>query len=690
MSAEDEANILESLSPDEREAALRIMQQADLDGPEKVLGPILGMEYERDVVPVRQWLEDDYHMGEMGKSLYPKLKDDFVSLFEGESHEVILSGSIGWGKTHFAKLATVRSIYELSCLREPQRSMGLSPDSLISLVAISVKVDIAKRSILDSIAQMMVLSPYFMREFRPSVTQEKIKFPKGIDLAPAAATNNNVLSLNTFGGILDESAFLGGMTEQQKKDMRRFGFVDRSEVLYTLLLRRMRSRYLQRGGKLPGKLFLVSSKRTTNDFIERRIRAARQESGVFIREYNKWDVKPDAFGAKRFWVMVGNEQHHSRILSDKDDPAQYRQLEGVQLHQVPEDLRASFESDLDSAIRDDLGVSTVAISPFIGRREKIEDALEQGRAHPFSAMEWEAGSIATFHWSYLVRRNPESGENEPVCCPRAARHAHIDGSLSGDATGIAVAHVHGFKDMERADRSSGDTFIERAPIVKVDFCLRIVPPPGDEIILSDVRVLIYDLAKHGMHVLYVSMDAWQSAEALQQLRQNGYRSEVVSVDRTTVPYELLKAALYEDRLLLYPYPPLQDELRRLEHDRRRGKIDHPSNGSKDVSDAVAACVYTLSSSDAAIRANLPSEALGPSLGISLDPGSPLATGDMVEGADGEMHAAEDWENDFRMDGGFGLPSTGSSGAAVTAPAWLLAGKGRVPTLPLQKGSRQIP
>lgn len=1424
-SPEDDAAILEGLAPDEREAILRIMQQADLQGPEKVLGPVLGMEFEREVVPVRQWLEDDYHMGELGKSLYPKLKDDIVALFDGEFHEVLLSGSIGWGKcvagdtevydvgegrrrradeggrfivaakgadhriggfaaearpsgrkecvrlvlaggqqitlskdhrvftangdwveagrllvgdlvatprrlppprkvlrvsddevklvaylladggcsgstvsftnaepkilsefaalvrsvgdyskyrvptgwahkgvgvtkkktqhagratellargvkwlvqerglgelskdkrlpaefyglsdkqialflnrfwacdgsvytgspakvevclasegliddvrfmllrlgvlsrkyekekfyrdvdgeayrfrawslvvsgsgpiraflemvrpvlgkekacaemlrwarrtppntnvdvvpigraaakavsqehggrhhlaapggqllsrakferwvrsvgyrgsqawlasndlmwdrvksiedagvlsvydlsvprvenfvangivvhnTHFAKLALIRSIYELSCLRDPQRSMGMSPDSLISLVAISVKVDIAKRTILEPIAQMMAISPYFMREFRPNVTKENIRFPKGIDLAPAAATNNNVLGLSVFGGILDESAFLGGMTEQQKKDMRRFGFVDRSEVLYTLLLRRMRSRYLQRGGRLPGKLFLVSSKRTTNDFIERRIRDARREGGTFIREYTRWDVKPDAFGAKRFWVLVGNEQHHSRILSDKDDPAQYSHLEGVQIHQVPEDLRQSFEKDLDSAIRDDLGVSTVAISPFIGRREKIEDALEQGRVHPFSALEWEAGSVATFRWQYLVRRNPESGENEPLCCPRAARHAHIDGSLTGDATGLAVAHVHGFKDMERAERATGSTFIERAPVVKVDFCLRVVPPPGDEIILSDVRVLVYDLAKHGMRVLYVSMDAWQSAEALQQLRQNGYRAEVVSVDRTTVPYELLKAALYEDRLLLYPYPPLQDELRRLEHDRRRGKVDHPSAGcfsgdtriplldgsiptiaelagkeawvysalpngtivpgkargrltkhvtemvdvvldsgaverctpehlwmlrdgtykearalrsgidrlmpitrvwpvdggyervsdrngrrtpthrmvwaffngpvseghyihhrdhektnnlpenlvaelvehhsrhhtalrhtndpawreklyaglkrfneseegrrkhaeamrrtalsrsvedfkrsaklrqafrsdvdlptleaaksdseatnanavarilgcgrnvvvrvlrenghasweafakaetgvnhkvravipvhlsepvpvydlevdrfsnfalssgvfvhnSKDISDAVAACVYTLSSSDAAVRANLPAEAMGPSLGMSVDPGSSADLGDMVEGADGQLHPAEDWENDFRADGGFGLPSTGSSGGAIVAPPWMLSGKGRVPTLPVQKGSRQVP
>jgi len=106
---------------------------------------------------------------------------------------------------------------------------------------------------------------------------------------------------------------------------------------------------------------------------------------------------------------------------------------------------------------------------------------------------------------------------------------------------------------------------------------------------------------------------------------------------------------------------------------------------------VAACVYTLSSSDAAVRANLPTEAFGPSLGFSVDPNSPAATGDFVEGPDGQMLPVEDWDGDFRADGGgFGLPATGSSNGAIVAPPWLSAGKGRVVTLPVQKGARQVP
>jgi hypothetical protein len=44
---------------------------------------------------------------------------------------------------------------------------------------------------------------------------------------------------------------------------------------------------------------------------------------------------------------------------------------------------------------------------------------------------------------------------------------------------------------------------------------------------------------------------------------------------------------------MYPYPTAMKELRQLEHDRAKGKIDHPEKGSKDISDAMAGVAYIL-------------------------------------------------------------------------------------------------
>jgi hypothetical protein len=57
---------------------------------------------------------------------------------------------------------------------------------------------------------------------------------------------------------------------------------------------------------------------------------------------------------------------------------------------------------------------------------------------------------------------------------------------------------------------------------------------------------------------------------------------------------MLKAAIYEGRLELYRYEPVLEELRALEYDRERGKVDHPKHSAKDVSDSLAGVVFCLS------------------------------------------------------------------------------------------------
>jgi hypothetical protein len=127
----------------------------------------------------------------------------------------------------------------------------------------------------------------------------------------------------------------------------------------------------------------------------------------------------------------------------------------------------------------------------------------------------------------------------------------------------------------------------------VDIILRIVPPMGDELILSDNRQLIYSLTQHGYSISKVSLDQYQSSDFLQILERKGYGTELVSVDITMDPYENLKTALYEGRVLVYDYPPLMEELRTLQKDLIKRKIDHPPRGSKDLCDSLAGTLFTL-------------------------------------------------------------------------------------------------
>jgi hypothetical protein len=107
----------------------------------------------------------------------------------------------------------------------------------------------------------------------------------------------------------------------------------------------------------------------------------------------------------------------------------------------------------------------------------------------------------------------------------------------------------------------------------------------------------------GFRIYSVSMDGFQSTDSLQQFRKKKFMSDYLSVDKSTLPYEDLRDAIYERRIEFPPYVTqirfgdtetveiAVKELMELQYTGK--KIDHPPQGSKDVADAMAGVVVTL-------------------------------------------------------------------------------------------------
>jgi len=77
----------------------------------------------------------------------------------------------------------------------------------------------------------------------------------------------------------------------------------------------------------------------------------------------------------------------------------------------------------------------------------------------------------------------------------------------------------------------------------------------------------------------------------QELLAAGFSTELISVDRSPDPYIEFKSSIYQDRILLPRHDLLKDELKGLIWD--GWKVDHASNGSKDISDACAGVVQNM-------------------------------------------------------------------------------------------------
>ena len=608
---EDEEALLaqiEALSPHERALLEAVLHEMDAGMDDGSLMEIMGEHrYVRQPVSIEQWLDDDYYMGESTQTLYPGIRDVIVDVFEVKGYrEVAIGGAIGTGKTTSLALILNRIVYEMSCLRAPQLAYGLSPGSEIVVAMISLSLPLARTVVKSACEDKLRLSPYFQEVFPFDSKSDQILFPNRIQMMIGSCYSTRILGTNLFAGGMDETNFM-----QSKKSVMGAGATgvegfDLAEKTFTSMNRRIKSRFMDRGGDLPGMSVIVSSANVENSFTDRYIARNRESPHVFVREFSAWDVKPEQFGLERFRVLVGHGAIRSRVLED-GEPDPVKDIEaGGKLVEVPTEYLEDFERDLEGSIRDIAGISTTAISPFLHRVEKVQEAADPTMKHPFSVGEWVYGTEGSFVWGLLSERKTRRvrGYEETYWVPKNApdemRHIHIDVAVSGDCLGMAMGYIDRWVEVSRRD-SHGERHEDIAPLIVVEFMLRVVPPVGDQIFLPDIRALVYELQDHGFEFTF-SSDSFQSTDTLQQMRARGVTSTLISCDRSTVPYDQLKTALYENRVRTYEYRPFRTEVTGLEYNRAKGKVDHKIHGRKDVADAVAGVVYALSNrSTAGVR-----------------------------------------------------------------------------------------
>jgi hypothetical protein len=401
---------------------------------------------------------------------------------------------------------------------------------------------------------------------------------------------------------------------------------DKARGVYDTLQRRVKSRYAAKG--LKGMIFLVSSKRSIHDFTERHLIEAMNanDPGVFVRDYATWDVRHNAFqGQKWFTAAVSQREGRTRIVGETQTVDLKKELKGEEIHfSFPEEYYREFLNDPEGATRDIAGIAMESFRPFFSNRPAIEAMGNSNRPHPFYLYSWNPMREIQILWKNLVMENVH-GSMVPRCCPGAFRHAHLDMSKNRDSTGLCVGHIAGGQKVSRHDPETGELVESVAPVIHIDFVLKIVPPHAGEIDHATVRGLVVKLRDGGLPIRSISMDTWMGLPNLQEFAKVGFKTEQVSTQKTLDPYLAAQGALYERRVISPKYPDLEKELRELELDEDGKKVDHPKTGSKDLADAWAAVIYMLSKNQ--VAGGSLSLTLGTSDSIKGNPGVPQPTSD---------------------------------------------------------------
>jgi len=266
---------------------------------------------------------------------------------------------------------------------------------------------------------------------------------------------------------------------------------------------------------------------------------------------------------------------------------------------VPKSLLVSAKRDLPNFIRDIANFTQRGARPFIRRMTAIKN-MRSGLENPFNP----------FKLNF---------EEDFKCLDNFPRFLHFDLSVTKDSVGVSCCHVPHYVDSETYDETNSNYYKTKSPYVKFDFWGKISVKRGQEIILSEIREIIYELSRRGFYIALITFDRFQSIDSIQILRSFGYLATHLSVDRTSnaiiidrdgeygfrkmstegntnAAMQNFKDLLYNDRLSIPDkskyfetyYPEIEAKTAQ---ETRSGKIDHPPKGSIDVLHSLAGSAY---------------------------------------------------------------------------------------------------
>lgn len=487
-------------------------------------------------VPVRRFVEDPAYLNLAGK-VYPRILD-LLELVETEGvTDAYVNIGKGGGKTTAAWIFLAYGLYLWECAADPYATWSMIEGDKVCVVNLSTGQKNAKTLIWNSLLKGLARSPWFKGKYRAETWQ--LDFPSGLLAICGHSSAKAFEGLNVWRGVLDEANKL-------KDDNDRVCADELTEMLQT----QARPRFPITSGA-PGhyKVLAVSSSVHQGDFLSRAM-APVIEKGSFVPGPSPVERPPSVV--------------RDRAPVDDEAFPQGQWRRGSEIAVIgPTWLfnpKSSFASFADVFARRATAAATAfgckppaaGEEAYVSNPELAKTGANPKRQHPILPN----GTLAPWF-------KPYAG---------FSYFMHFDLSQKRDRTGIALGHHDG--------RSR----------VCIDLMLAHDPKEVGEIQIARVRQICYALRDRGFRIKKITYDGWQSVESIQTLKAHGFEVENFSVDKTTEAYDTWLEFFQTGNLDFYWYEPFYDDVRSLVLVNGR-KVDHTSDGGKDVSDAVAAVTF---------------------------------------------------------------------------------------------------
>ncbi len=525
-------------------------------------------------VDIRTFVTDKEYLGMSG--VYPAILDALEEMYhpqvEGLDHplrigteyrEVVLTGSLGSGKTYAAVLGILYAIYLLSCLRNPHKLFGLDDASEIVFLFQSIRFQTG--GVAYKLARELINgSKYFTKHFpRDQRVKNEILLPNNIVIRPVSGEVTAAIGMNIASVLLDEMSFMKFHVKSVNAEDG--GEYDQAQALYSSARTRIDSRFSKYGRHIV-PMFLAGSARHENDFIQGKIKEhdltlmSLGKSPIYVYNKTAWQVKPWDYSGETFKVFRGREHIPPQIVEKG-----HELFESEHTVKVPVELKAAFISQaITRALRDHCGIPSAETGSFIVEVDKTKAIFSQPNVFAEDSYTFLGNDLPKVHASYLK----DARRDRVWFC-------HLDLSRSHDSTGLALGYV--------------DRWEEHKPFINIDGLLEIPPKAGNVIPWDAIIYFIFRLSKH-IPLYGVTSDQVGYHYLREQLVPYGYKIGKVSDTPNSSMYHNFIDLIAEGRIAVANHQKTLNELLTLNVDEKAGKVSKPVGGSKDCADALVSLV----------------------------------------------------------------------------------------------------
>ena len=207
-------SILDSLSPEEKALAMEILKEYSQEGQSAILEDLKYQDYEEIPVDIMTFISDERYLGrglylvdeatgERKCTVFPywieTLKDIFPDNLTTKYNTIILSGSIGLGKSFIAVIIQLYLLYRMMCLKDPYSAYKMQPIDKITFSMLNVTLDAAQGVAWDKAQNLLQSSEWFMEHGNMNASRSNPQWqpPKGIELI-FGSSNRHVVGRALF------------------------------------------------------------------------------------------------------------------------------------------------------------------------------------------------------------------------------------------------------------------------------------------------------------------------------------------------------------------------------------------------------------------------------------------------------------------------------------------------------------